>query len=625
MLMVVAQAWAEEPYDLESITVEASRLDAYLPAQTKITREEIVDSHKDELTDLLTLTPGINVRQGGRGEARADMRGFDQRATLFTLNGVPVYEPYNGIINLDLFPVEMLESIAVVRGPTSSLFGPNGMAGTVKLKTLTPRAPLTAGLSTTWRHADFWDLHASAGFARDHVSGIAGGRFLTSAGFPLSGEFEDRPAGRNKLSEAAGTRLNSDRLERSGFADLGYTLPQGTVLHASFLTSLAEFGIPPSTTDFRPLFLRNDHQEFDHLQLSVEQPLTPHVGVSGAVFYSSYDTRESHFAGADFVTNFLATTARSDEAGAIAHVTIALAERDLLVIGGQIRRAAADLSDSVNGSLGHPHFTTTCTAFENTYFLTERVRLLAGLSYDVQTGGGRETVWELDPEGGVAVDSGRFGTSRAGVSRKIRFPTLRELFDPIQGNPRLQPEKALAYEIGHRFETGRLYVDASVFRSDVGDMIDNAPVGASQKAVNLDDAVLQGVEAAAGGLLTPTLRLDLNYTYLDAEARKTLSGGNSAFVEIQHKPPHRFNGMLRIFLPEEFVLRLEGLYTAAQVDSTNVEAEAFGLFNAQLSKRFGGHFEVFAGVDNVLDTDYEQKVGSPQPGRWEYAGFRARY
>lgn len=621
--MSATPALAEEP--LQTVTVEASPLDVYVPARTEISRQDIVDSHKNELTDVLDMTPGMNVRQGGLGEQRADMRGFDQRATLFTLNGVPLYEPYNGIVNLDVLPLEMLDSIETARGPSSSLFGPNGMAGTVKMSTLTPRAPVAAAVSTMWRNPDFRDVRGSAALERNGVSGVVGGRFLTSSGFPLSGEFEDRPPGRNRLSEDGGTRLNSDREEWSAFADLGYAFSHSGRMRATFLSSVAEFGIPPNTAQFKPLFQRNDHEEFDHFQAGAEQQLTPNVAVSAAVFYSSYETRTSQFNGPDFATKILTTSVDSDETGGIGHFTLELGEHDSLVIGGQIRRAGADISDSVNGQLGQPDFTTASTAFENAYFLTDRVRLLAGLSYDLQTGGGRGTVWELDPEGGLSVDFGRFGVSRAGLSRKVRFPTLRELFDPQQGNPHLQPEKALSYEVGHRLEVGRSYMDASVFRSDVTDLIDNGTIGSQQKAMNLEAAVLQGFEAAAGSMLMQLVRLDLNYTYLDAQARNTSAGGSGVFMDIQHKPAHRFNGILRVFLPEEFVLRLEGLYTSDQVDTfgSNVKAGAFGLLNVQVSKTFGKHLDVFAGVDNALDTDYEQKYGSPEPGRWEYVGLRA--
>ena len=33
----------------------------------------------------------------------------------------------------------------------------------------------------------------------------------------------------------------------------------------------------------------------------------------------------------------------------------------------------------------------------------------------------------------------------------------------------------------------------------------------------------------------------------------------------------------------------------------------------------------FHPFQNVLDVDYEEKLGSPQPGRWFFAGVRATY
>jgi len=626
LLLATAPASAGAPYDLESITVQASRLDTLLPARTEIPREEIVESHKDEFTGILELTPGMNVRQGGRGEMRADMRGFDQRATLFTLNGVPVFEPYNGIVNLDLFPVEMLQNVEVVRGPSSSLFGPNGMAGTVKMTTLRPADPIAAAVSTTWRNSDYWDVRASAAAKRGQFSGALGGRFLTTGDYPLSGAFDDRPPSRRRL-EDGGTRLNSDRETKSAFGGLDYVTPGHGHLHFTGLGSVGSFGIPPSTVEFRPQFRRNDHQEFDHLQLGLDQPLSATVGVSAAVFYSRYDTRESLFTSANFDNKVLTTEGDSNEVGGIGHCAVAMGDSDTLSVGGQVRRADATISDTMNGQLNQADFTTASAAFENVYFLAERVRLVSGLSYDVQTGGGRGTDWELDPQGGVAVEFGRYGELRAGVSRKIRFPTLRELFDPAQGNPDLKPEKALVYEVGHRLQTHWFYVTASLFRSDVSDLIENGTQGTSQQAMNLEDATLQGVESAVGGVLGRFGRLDLNYTYLDATARKNTPLGGSSFSDIQHKPAHRFNGVLRIFFPYEFAARLEGIYTSDQVETfgTDVRADEFGVFNVQVSKAFGEHLEVFAGADNVLDADYEQKLGSPEPGRWEYVGLRARY
>ena len=295
--MLAPRARAEEPLQLPEITVEDSRLDRYLPARTVIDRPElVVDSTAQRAQRGTDLTPGLNVREGGRGETRLDMRGFDQRAVLFTLDGVPVYEPYNGIVNLDLFPLEMLQRVEITRGAVSTLFGPNGMAGTVKLQTYIPDAPLVGSLSTLWHYSNTWDSRASVGGSQGRFSGFLGGRYLTSPGFPLSDGFDDRPATRQRF-ENGGTRLNSDQDEKSAFASLKVALPNDGEVHAAFLGSRAEFGIPPSTTGFAPVFLRNDHQELGHLQAGLDQRLAPSVGVDAAVFYSTYSSKESQFDG----------------------------------------------------------------------------------------------------------------------------------------------------------------------------------------------------------------------------------------------------------------------------------------------------------------------------------------
>jgi iron complex outermembrane receptor protein len=246
LLILLASVAGAEPLRMPEITVEASPIDPYLPARTAADRSEIVDAHKSELSDVLELTPGLNVRQGGQGEQRVDMRGFDQRATLLTLNGVPVYEPYNGIINIDIFPLEMLDSVQITRGASSSLYGPNGMGGQIKLNTFAPRAPLTAGLSTTWRDSDLWDVRASGGAAHEGWSGFAAGRYLTTPNFSLADGFQDRPDTQRRF-QTGSKRLNSDVEQRSGFATLGYEYGEGGRVHVAVLASDATFGIPPST------------------------------------------------------------------------------------------------------------------------------------------------------------------------------------------------------------------------------------------------------------------------------------------------------------------------------------------------------------------------------------------
>ncbi len=620
MLASVAGA---EPLLLPEVTVEASPIDPYLPAQTAVDRSEIVDAHKSELSDVLELTPGLNVRQGGQAEQRVDMRGFDQRATLYTLDGVPVYEPYNGIINIDLFPLEMLDSVQITRGASSSLYGPNGMGGQIKLNTFAPRAPLTASVSTTWRDSDLWDVRASGGAAREGWTGFATGRYLTTPNFSLADGFQDRPDTQQRLQEGS-KRLNSDVEQLSGFATLGYEYGNGGRAHVAVLASDATFGIPPSTTEFTPQLLRTDPERLLHVQAGVEQRVLPALAAAGGLFYTAYDLHQSQYDKPDFRTVLVTTKTDSSELGGIGRLTLDIGARDSLALAGQVRDDGADISNTVRGALGHPDVTIGSVGMENVYRATDRISLVLGSSEDVLTGGRVGTRSEFNPQGIVSIDFDPWGATRIAVSRKIRFPTLRELFDRQQGNPDLAPERTLTYEIGHRVARAWGYAALNLFRSDVRDLIAG---GNEDIFTNVEEATLQGIEAACDVMPLERVRLDVNYTFLDTTAHDKEPLGVTATSAVQHKPAHRFNGILQVSLPWQFRLRMEGLYTSEQLDQprSDVTVPGFALWNVQLTRPVGKWLSVFAGADNLLDTDYEQKLGSPEAGRRVFAGFRASY
>ena len=623
LILIAAPVVAGEPLKLEEITVAASRADAVLPARTVVERDEITASRKSELGDVLELTPGVNLRDGGRGAPRLDVRGFDQRAVLLTLDGVPVYEPWNGIVNLTLFPLEMLDAIESRRGPTSSLFGPNGMAGAITMSSLGPQPRPRAAAGTIWRDSSTWDARASAAGSTHGIGGAIAGRYCTSPGFPLPGEFDDRPATQRRY-EDGGQRLNSDREVKSLFANVGYDYADSGRARVTVLGSTSSFGVPPSTTAFRGPFLRNAGEDLWHVQGGVDHRLTPSLGAAAAVFYTSYRIKEREFTGPDFGTKLVTRHAESDEVGGIGRLTLDVTPRAALAVAMQGRQAGAHVFDDTGGPRTRPEVTTASLAAENRYRLGDRIALVAGLSLDVQ-GGARDTRWEPNPQGGVSVDWGRYGLSRVAISRKVRFPTLRELVDPQQGNADLRPERALVYEIGHAAGTPWGDAALSLFRSDVDDMISNSG-GERSHFVNSQDATLQGVEVAGGTQPLNWLRLDANYTYLDTQASNPSRSG-SAHSDVQHRPPHRFNGILHVFLPFDVTLRLEGIYTGEQLDrfGTSLHAGAYGLFNVQVTKYVGRRLEIFAGTDNILDTYHQDKLGTPGAGRWVFSGLRGRY
>ena len=281
-----------------------------------------------------------------------------------------------------------------------------------------------------------------------------------------------------------------------------------------------------------------------------------------------------------------------------------------------MRGDGAHVSNSSRGTLSDPDLIVASVGAENVYSATDRVSLIVGLSYDLQSGGGTGTSGEVNPQGVLFVDWAPWGATRLSIGRKIRFPTLRELFDPIQGNPDLRPEATVTYEIGHQISRSWGYAALNLFRSDVSDLIETGGTGGDPLEFrNLQDATFQGVEVATGVEPFAWLRLDVNYTFLDASASDTviLRNGESA---VQHKPENRFNGILQLVLPWQFLFRMEGLYTSDQLEQfgSDVYVDPFGLWNVQLSRPIVPWLTAFAGCDNLLDADWEQKLGVPGGG-----------
>lgn len=614
---------AEPPPGVPEIVVEASPVDRVLATRTDLPAADVDNLGKSDLAGVIDFLPGSNVRSAGRGEPRIDLRGFDQRATLFTLDGVPLYEPWNGILNVNLVPAELLDGITVTRGSTSSLYGPNGMAGAVHLQTR--RGPgLQARGSTTWRDAKFWDARASAAEARGPYSLLLGGRFLDSAGFPLSADFADRPPGRQRF-EDGGRRRNSDRREWSAFAGGGWHLDDTTTLRATVIESQAEFGIPPRTTSFTPDVRRVDRQDLTHVHVAGDERDWHGNDVGMALFWSGYDTSESERDPDDESLVRAVTEVDSDEVGAVARGARTIGSRFTAAASAQVRHAWADVEATLPADAD---VTTFSVASEGQYAATANLSLVAGVSADVQSGGGRGTEWEPNPQVGAAYGFGRWGTARASVSRKTRFPTLRELFDPLQGNPDLEAEKSWSYEIGYAAELFGVGADVALFRADVDDLIESrgGRNGEPSPAVNLTDAVLQGVEVAFDWRPIERLGLRLNYTFLDATADNRFSADPGDTARVQHRPKHRVNAIAEAALPYAAGARLELQYTGEQVDrfGTAVTLDDAFVLNLQVSREFARWLTLVAGADNLFDEDYEEALGMPQPGRWVYVGARVR-
>lgn len=104
------------------------------PSETVVSEEEM-QAHQDvSVADTLARQSGVILTNGSRrAESWAFIRGFDARQVTLNIDGIPVYIPYDGNIDLNRFLVADMSQIVVSKGLGSLLYGPNNMGGSINL------------------------------------------------------------------------------------------------------------------------------------------------------------------------------------------------------------------------------------------------------------------------------------------------------------------------------------------------------------------------------------------------------------------------------------------------------------------------------------------------------------
>ena len=148
--------------EMDSVVVTATRTerradDVAVPVSA-IGQQEIESRGAARVTDLLANQPGLTINNDhGSG---LQMRGLGPEYTLILLDGEPIVGRTAGTLDLDRLTTANVERIEVVRGPTSSLYGSEALAGVVNLITDRPDAPLGGQVRTRYGTHGTVDLSA---------------------------------------------------------------------------------------------------------------------------------------------------------------------------------------------------------------------------------------------------------------------------------------------------------------------------------------------------------------------------------------------------------------------------------------------------------------------------------
>ncbi len=223
-------------YNLGIVTIVGSSARDTLSV---ITPRDIAFYNRLNVAEAVNLLPGVTLAaSGARNETMVHVRGFDLRQVPVFLDGIPVYVPYDGYVDLARFATMDLARIDVSKGFTSILYGPNTMGGAINMVTRKPVGKL--------------DYNGSLSLINDHGGAgnlnIGGrrGKFYAQGGIAYL------QRGDHRLSEDFMPTKHEDggRREHSAFTDqrvnikAGYEPDERTEYVIGYVQQHGEKGVP---------------------------------------------------------------------------------------------------------------------------------------------------------------------------------------------------------------------------------------------------------------------------------------------------------------------------------------------------------------------------------------------
>lgn len=610
--------------ELETITVFGrvpQRLDQVGSAASVFTAEDIELQDLRVLDDVLQRLPGVAItRSGGFGQnTQVRMRGFTTKHTLILVDGVRMNNPseFSNQFGIQHVMLDMVERVEALRGPQSGVYGAEAVAGVISI--------------TTKRGRGDPDLRLMGGYGTHNTvqASVGSQGEIGALGYAASVSFIETD-GISIASRAPGNVEDDGYQNTTASLNLDYSPRDGFELRSGlrFSQSTNEtdnaflFGNP-----VLPNFLFQDSPgHIDSDQLITHAGFTARsfggrLTHNGLISYTRLDslseapTSTSESLGERQELQYFATWSFDGSEPFLGPESFFLAGLSHTLDSAEFRSlrgapfAAIDASVENLGLYANFNWQMAEELFVSLSGRHDENELFGG----VRTG--RLAVsWGL-PQKRPDTTSVRL---RASYGTGREAPSLRQLLGQsatFQGNPDLQPEETWMVDAGIDLTSGsgnyRLSVTGYVGEADNGIFSVFDPVLRVSRPVNIASIVeMDGIEVEAVARLSNWLDLNLAYT----NARSVIAATG---VQLFGRPEHEFSFAFTARPSERLSLTFDGYARSDFLSDfpSTFEMAGFELFNASARYELTDAVTLQGSIKNILDTDYEYKLGDGTYGR----------
>ena len=234
------------------------------------------------------------------------------------------------------------------------------------------------------------------------------------------------------------------------------------------------------------------------------------------------------------------------------------------------------------------------------------VTLTAGCGLSTFYQNGRTaSIYHVEPSLGIFYENLRHAQYNLAFSNNVNYPALHELFSSSSGNPDVKEESAWKYEAStlQPFDSGSISITA--FYNQIDNMVEKA----DDIYQNIEQVNSYGFEAVFKWKFITEHSIEYRYLDYTEDSDRPLNENPKNIVTITEKAK----------LPWNVKLDYNVTWHDNSTSWQNVAADdkyilsSYWLHNAYLSKSIS-RFKCKLGIENILDQNYEDKYGYPQPG-----------
>ena len=494
-----AQDTQQKTDSLKEVVVTSTRIDLPFNENSRtiqiVTAADIQKLGITNVADVLQQVAGIDVRRQGVNGMQADLyiRGGNFDQTLLLIDGIKVDDPQTGHHTLNFaLPIEVIERIEIIKGPAARIFGQNAFSGAVNIVT---KNNSQNELVTKFQAGSYGQFQAEAtgSINLENSSHIVHFSKNFSEGYRENTDFDNQNLfiksqfNKNKLPINLIATHSERKFGANGFygiptANEQYEETQASLLGFSTVLKKGNFTWKPRVYWRRNedlyLYKRKNPSAYRNLHITnkiaaeLNGSYTSNIGITGF--------------GVEFSKYYIGSNNLGDNQREIATLFL---EHRFQFLNGKF-----DVTPGIAASYFSDFDNKLFPGIDLGYKINDDLRIYGNIGYT------------------------------------YRVPTYTDLYyigPQAIGNKNLQPEDALAQEVGIRYNTNRIGLSLVGFNRDSNDLIDYVRINPTDVAFspqNIQDVNTKGFETQFDykfKVNTLSQKINLGYTFMEDEIKQT--------------------------------------------------------------------------------------------------------